>query len=112
MNIFVFCFRLSRARRIVENAFGIMASTWRILLIRIHALPETINNIILACCILHNFLRLEKSPEVLTENNSDSEDDDATAPLVATPSTAYDIREKIADWCVSEGDVAFQYKMI
>lgn len=112
MNLFVFRFRLSRARRIVENAFGIMASTWRILLIRIHAQPETINNIILACCILHNFLRLEKSPDICTENCSDSEDDDATVPVVATPSRAYDIREIIANWCVKEGDVAFQYKMI
>lgn len=99
MNIFVFCFRLSR----VENAFGIMASTWRILLIRIHADPENINN--------NNKLpmRLEKSPDNCTENCSDSdcsdsdcsdsEDEDATIPVVATPSKAYDIREIIADWC-------------
>lgn len=96
----------------MENAFGIMASTWRILLLRIHAHPETIIDVILACCILHNFLRLDKSPDICTESCFDSEDDDATVPVVATPSAAYDIREVIADWCVTEGDVAFQYKMI
>lgn len=87
-----------------------MASTLRILLNRIHALPETINDIILACCVLHNLCRLEISPGLSTDASSDSEDDVASVPVpVAAPSMAVDIRNRIADWCIAEGDVAFQY---
>lgn len=106
-------FRLSRARRIVENAFGIMSHTWRILLSRIHTDPVTANNIVLACCVLHNYLRM-KEPES-SENSDDSDDEDvATGPLFTTQSasTAYDIRERVCDWCVNEGEVDFQHNMI
>lgn len=102
-------FRLSRARRIVESAFGIMTQTWRVLLNRCHAKQYTINNIILACCVLHNFLRME----TLSEGNvdtSDSEDDSTVVPTTAA--AAYDVRERVADWCITEGDVQFQYNMI
>lgn len=109
MLCFILFFRLSRARRIVENAFGIMASTWRVLLSRIHTLPETTNDIILACCILHNFLRLG-SPDDSAEDSS--EDTVSAVSVNTTASTACDLRERIADWCVTEGNIDFQYNMI
>lgn len=99
----------------MENAFGIMSHTWRILLHRIHANPETANNIILACCVLHNFLRMESQN---TDHSLEvSSDDDTSLPSIATTSAsaasaAYDVRERIADWCITEGDVKFQYNMI
>lgn len=103
-------YRLSRARRIVENAFGIMSQTWRIILNRIHAKPENINNIILVCCVLHNYLRMDCQMASTDEDISDSESE---TNIVSEPrSVAYDIRERIADWCVNEGDVNFQYNMI
>lgn len=53
----VFNYRLSRARRIVENAFGIWAARWRIL----HSVMDCDNDlchlIIKSTLILHNFLR-------------------------------------------------------
>lgn len=53
----VYNYRLSRARRIVENAFGIMVSKWRILRQPIQAKIETADAVVKATCILHNFLR-------------------------------------------------------
>lgn len=53
----VFNNRLSRARRTVENAFGIMCQYWRIFFTPIGVLPETTDNVVFAACILHNLLR-------------------------------------------------------
>ncbi|PIO30298.1 hypothetical protein AB205_0055440 [Aquarana catesbeiana] len=53
----VFNYRLARARRVVENTFGIMASRFRLFLTPIHMAEYKLNHIILAYCVLHNFLR-------------------------------------------------------
>lgn len=52
----IFNYRLSRARRVVENAFGILANTFRVFLTTINLAPDKVVNIILAACCLHNFL--------------------------------------------------------
>ena len=56
--------RLSRARRLIENSFGILANTWRILLGRMDLQPDKIRTISLATCILHNILRADRDPPV------------------------------------------------
>nr|XP_042912249.1 uncharacterized protein LOC122272519 [Parasteatoda tepidariorum] len=53
----VFNYRLSRARRVVENAFGILATRFRVFQTKIQAQPIKVVKIVLAACALHNFLR-------------------------------------------------------
>lgn len=53
----VFNYRLSRARRMVECTFGILANKWRILHRPLDTKPEFCDLIIKACCILYNYVR-------------------------------------------------------
>ena len=54
--VFKYCF--SRARRCVENAFGILANRWGCLLTTLlREEPQTVEIIVNACITLHNMLR-------------------------------------------------------
>lgn len=53
----VFNYRLSRARRVSENAFGILARRFRIYERRLSLTPEHVNVVVAATIALHNFLR-------------------------------------------------------
>ena len=57
----IFNNRLSRARRIVENVFGILTCRFGVFKQAIPLEPEKVEKIVLASCALHNFLRTRKS---------------------------------------------------
>ena len=62
----IFNYRLSRARRIVENAFGILASRFRVFLSTISLNP-------VASCALHNYLRTKAALAYTPTGSVDSE---------------------------------------
>lgn len=51
---------LCKARRVVENAFGMLAQKWRIYHRPIEVNVDTTISIVKTTCILHNFLRTKK----------------------------------------------------
>ncbi len=53
----IFNYRLCRARRIIENVFGIMSSVFRVLRKPMLLCPEKATKVVMACIHLHNFLR-------------------------------------------------------
>ncbi|KAM4038366.1 uncharacterized protein ACNLHF_016678 [Anomaloglossus baeobatrachus] len=108
----IFNYRLSRARRYVECTFGIMASQWRIFHTPIQLKPDTIDTVIKACCVLHNYTR-EYSSEVIEETQQ---------PLLLplrNPSSGRPtncgvwVRETFADYFMTpEGAVHWQYSCV
>lgn len=49
-----FNYRLSRARMVIERAFGQLKSRWRVLYRKLESQPEAVKLATLACLILHN----------------------------------------------------------
>jgi len=65
----VFNYRLSRARRVIENSFGILATRFRIFRRPIIAGVEKTIAITKAAVALHNYLIAEESQRYIPENN-------------------------------------------
>lgn len=125
----IFNYRLSRARRVIENTFGILVVRWRILKTTIHALPTNCEKIVLACIALHNFIMCNSKPNVYcTRNFIDWEDEDGILHLgewrqEADPlqqakfgsnnasRNAFTLKDILTDYFINEGAVPFQYNL-
>lgn len=53
----IYNYRLSRARRLIENTFGIMVARFRIFHTTIFKKPENVDGIVKACVCLHNYIK-------------------------------------------------------
>lgn len=67
-------YRLSRARRIVEIAFDILAARFRIFRSPIHLDANKTERVTLSCCALHNFL-IDKTSSYVSPSMVDRYDD-------------------------------------
>lgn len=61
----IFNYRLCRARRVVENVFGILCVVFRVFRKPIPLKPENCELIVMACLYMHNFLRRNKQSRAL-----------------------------------------------
>lgn len=125
----VFNYRLSRARRVVENAFGIMSSIFRIFRRPMLLNPEKVTSITMACALLHNFLRKSKtsSSNYCPQGTFDSEKEGEIIPGSwrqnhnneasflpirkmprRSPSDAKEVRELFTEYFMTNGAVPWQ----
>ena len=69
----IFNYRICRARRIVENAFGILANRFGCLLTTMRQTPYTVTSIVIACCCLHNLMRKDnQNPTAVSVDDEDA----------------------------------------
>ena len=70
----IFNYPLSRARRVIENSFGILAARWRVLRRPIIANPDKVRLYVQAAVALHNYLRTTESSVYCPPGYTDGED--------------------------------------
>ena len=69
----IFNYRLGRARRTIENSYGILATRWRIIRRSIKAKPELVDSIIKSFQCQHNYPVLTESAHYTLSGFIDSE---------------------------------------
>lgn len=125
----IFNYRLSQSRMVVENAFGILSTRFRIFRKEITMHPNGVEKIVLAFTVLHNFLRQKCGASYMPNRSIDQENDDRSVtrglwrnkpPLPSLEQTrmknhskyAGSVRNRMADYFLQkEGEVPWQYSL-
>ncbi|KAB0803740.1 hypothetical protein PPYR_00710 [Photinus pyralis] len=117
-----FNYRLSRARRVVECAFGILRGRWRIFAKPIIASETTIIKIIQATICLHNFILKKETVLPITEHayselNCMSEQNTGFLELGRSGRNVYSrnvahLRDRLAEYFEGEGAVPWQLEKV
>lgn len=128
----IYNYRHCRARRIVENGFGILSSRFRVFRRPLRLLPSTVVKLVKAACSLHNWIRksgLNQTIDII-QDIEDLENGKlipgqwrkepqftGVINLAATSQRNYlneakDKRDSLADYFMGEGAVTWQDRMI
>lgn len=126
----IFDYRLSRLRRVTENAFGIWANRFRLFSNRANLSPEKTEIIVMASLALHNMLRTKSRESYTPAGFVDQENEgvvvggswrDTSAPNIvplqpAPPSrknaSAEAVREKFCNYFNGPGQVPWQWNVL
>eukprot|EP00102_Acyrthosiphon_pisum_P018038 XP_008189665.1 PREDICTED: uncharacterized protein LOC100572615 [Acyrthosiphon pisum] len=113
----IFNYRLSRARRNVESAFGILSNKWKIFHKPINANLDLSILIVKTCCALHNFVRARdgfKLVDTMYIEGSIGQQDFQQHPRPSrAPNQFIQARNQLADYFVSNnGSVPWQTNYI
>ncbi|XP_068122049.1 uncharacterized protein [Hyperolius riggenbachi] len=107
----VFNYRLTRARRYVECAFGILSNKWRVFHSTLIMTPDNVDNVVKAACVLHNYVRMKEG--INSDEVPDHPFTDTQSVSCRGSNEAGDVRGRFANYFVSrEGSIPFQYSKI
>ena len=72
----IYSYKLSRARRVVENAFEILCQRFRCFLTTMHQHPDTIILITMCACVLHNLVLItyQRANSYVDSEHTDTHD--------------------------------------
>lgn len=124
----IFNYRLSRARRVVENVFGILSSRFRFYHTALNMSLDNVDSIVLASCVLHNFL-VRNNGGYITQQSLIREcieegstvpsewSDNALTPLQGRnhqpwASSGREVQDTFKNYFLHEGSVDFQQRMV
>ena len=116
----IYNYRTSRARRVIENVFGILYGRFRIFQSPINMEPEGAVTMVQTCIVLHNMLRKfdqgnlpNEAMEEMTTNVAESRGLRRLAPTISrNPShAAKRVRDEFNEYFMSEGEVPWQRAM-
>lgn len=126
----IFNYRLCRARRVIENAFGILVNRWRLLRTTIVANEENVDAFVKAAVVLHNFSMEENiktgqsfycPKQFVDSDTTQGTWRDEVDPLNSvgrlaanrTSRNVYLVRDELARYFSSrQGEVPWQYEAI
>lgn len=120
----IFNYRLSRARRIIENVFGIMSSRFRVLRSDCLLDNEKTTRVAKACCVLHNFLMVRNEKQYAPNGTFDMVQDNGkivdgawrldqdSQPVGRSTERVKEVRNEFRDYFVAEGDTEWQHRMV
>lgn len=108
----IFNYRLSRARRYVECAFGILANKWRVLHTPIQVGPDFTDKIVKACCVLHNYVRSRDGFNFEHTLSNTLEEIEFNRRGTGARTQGIDVRDDFADYFMEAGSVPFQYPIV
>ncbi|XP_068227673.1 uncharacterized protein [Palaemon carinicauda] len=112
----IYNYRHSRARRVSENAFGILTKKFRIFSQKLQITPDHVDAVVLATTCLHNFLRDDThlwGPGELEEKEIPKGIQSICGVGGNAMREAFDIRDSFKNYFISpQGNVPWQNEMI
>uniref|UniRef100_A0A6P7GPA1 Protein ALP1-like n=1 Tax=Diabrotica virgifera virgifera TaxID=50390 RepID=A0A6P7GPA1_DIAVI len=107
-----FNYRLSRARRYIECTFGIMANKWQIFHRPLNVNIDVSESIVLACCVLQNFLRSRDGLRTEDTYYQTPFQNIGTGQVLTPSNYARNVRDKFAQHFVEDGRLPWQDRMV